>query len=328
MAKIRHTHSCAAHGRRAADRLSALHFGLNRNGWIKPDARHRPPGRYDERIPGRDGQTVTRARIVQCVFMLVAMLGVARPVSAAEVTSNGTGGGNWSDPATWRTKAVPAATDDVVISKGDSVVFDRNDGGDKVTCQKLYLDPASVLSWKTGAGAMMLTLSDALESYGVVKLDGTKAATDLLVLRLVGATPEKRTVKFIKGAGLVVMGRPNLPDGKLNVALASRPKVDEKKNETPKASIELGEGTMLEMQHADVVNFTVAPTGIDNTGAKPNERLNVVGCKFTGHAGIVCTSCDTPVFANNTFEHIGPHFPQAIYLNSCSLAEIRGNKVL
>jgi hypothetical protein len=265
-------------------------------------------------------------RLGPLVLLLVCLSAQPRIAPAAEVASNGAGGGDWSDPATWRNKALPGSADDVVIAKGDAVVFDRNDD-EKITCNKLYLDPNSVLHWKTGAGKIILTISDALESYGTLKLDGTKSADDLLELRMVGSTPEKRSAKFIKGSGLVVIGRANLPDGRHNVALTSRPKIDEKK-ETPKASLELGTGTMLELQRADVVNLLIAPSGIDNTGAKPNERINIIDNRFTGLAGINCTSCDTPVIAGNTFEQVGPLFPQAIYINGCSLADIRGNNVL
>src|SRR5262245_52791577 len=69
-----------------------------------------------------------------CVFC-----GYSSVVRAGEITTNGTGGGAWSEPATWRGGAVPKPDDEVTIRKGDAVVFDRNDDG-KITCAKLFID--------------------------------------------------------------------------------------------------------------------------------------------------------------------------------------------
>ena len=54
--------------------------------------------------------------IPRSVFALLPFV-LALPLGAAEITTNGTGGGPWSDPATWRGKAVPKAEDEVTIRK-------------------------------------------------------------------------------------------------------------------------------------------------------------------------------------------------------------------
>jgi len=54
------------------------------------------------------------------------MLSLAGVCHAVAVTSNGTGGGLWSDPATWAGKSVPANGDSVTIAPGDTVTFDVN----------------------------------------------------------------------------------------------------------------------------------------------------------------------------------------------------------
>src|SRR5581483_11839686 len=77
---------------------------------------------------------------------------------SAEATSNGTGGGNWSDPATWRGNKVPAPADEVTIRKNDTVVFDRNDDG-KTTCAKLFIDPQGALRFKSQAGKIVLVVA-------------------------------------------------------------------------------------------------------------------------------------------------------------------------
>ena len=38
------------------------------------------------------------------------------PLFAEEIHSNGLGGGDWSDPLSWREKKVPTAEDDAVIA--------------------------------------------------------------------------------------------------------------------------------------------------------------------------------------------------------------------
>src|SRR5688500_5005440 len=65
--------------------------------------------------------------------VLLCMLNV--PGSAKEITSNGLGGGRWSDGATWRGGAVPTAEDEAVIGARDTVLFDRDDV-DTPTCKQ------------------------------------------------------------------------------------------------------------------------------------------------------------------------------------------------
>src|SRR5581483_539013 len=135
----------------------------------------RPPGqrsraRLPGQLPGGSDDAMKERTAIAIVLTLVA-----GGVRAAEVTTNGTGGGPWSEAATWRGGAVPGAGDEVTIRKGDAVVFDRNDDG-KTTCAKLFIDPQGVLRFKTGAGKVVLVVSGPVESFGLVKLDGTAAA--------------------------------------------------------------------------------------------------------------------------------------------------------
>src|SRR6266567_3371108 len=130
---------------------------------------------------------------------LMAMLLATCIAPATEISTNGLGGGPWSDPATWSGKVVPTSGDDVVIQKNDIVAFDRNDDG-KVSCRKVQIDPKGVLIFKTGAGKQICCIADAIESYGVIKLDGTKSANDLFELRMVGDSVDKRKIKLGKNA--------------------------------------------------------------------------------------------------------------------------------
>ena len=53
-------------------------------------------------------------------LLTLAVLALAHPAMAAEIHSNGRGGGKWDDPATWHSGVVPAADDTVVIAMRDT----------------------------------------------------------------------------------------------------------------------------------------------------------------------------------------------------------------
>jgi hypothetical protein len=260
-------------------------------------------------------------------FLITAIsLGASSFASAAEISTNGIGGGPWSDPATWRGKAVPSPKDDVVIQKHDIVSFDRNDDG-KVSCRKLQIDPKGVFVFKTGAGKQICCVADALESFGVIKLDGTKSAGDFLELRMVGDSADKRKIKLGKGANLLLYGNANLPDNKRNVALSS-PKLPDQKNDL--VSVVEADGVVsIDWQRAYLKDVKLMAKKIDNTGSKPNERINITDNQFTGQGRIWLHSCDTPVIAKNTFEFTGakPLDEPAIEVLHSPLAEIKGNHV-
>jgi hypothetical protein len=242
----------------------------------------------------------------------------------AEITTNGAGGGRWGDPATWRGNAVPGPDDDVVIRKGDVVVFDRNDDG-KVTCRKIQIDPKGALTFQTEAGKRVCCVADGIDSYGVIKLDATRSADDHLELRLVGDAA-KRVLKLQRGAALLVWGKDKLPGGRLNAAIVCS---KDAKDKEIVGTAEAVAGVTVDLQRADVADLVVRADEIDNTGARPNERFQVNGCRFTGYARVFCQRCDTPVIAGNTFHFAGPKRSTlpAISLIRCPLAEVRGNTV-
>jgi hypothetical protein len=246
--------------------------------------------------------------------------------SSAEISTNGIGGGLWSDRATWRGNIVPSPKDDVVIQKHDIVTFDRNDDG-KVSCRKLQIDPKGVFTFKTGAGKQICAIAEAIESYGVIKLDGTKSTTDLLELRMIGDTADKRKIKLAKGAALLLYGKANLPDGQRNVVLNS-PKVADQKDEL--VSLVEADGVVsIDWQRAQLHDVKLMAKKIDNTGAKPNERINCIDNHFTGQARVWIQACDTPVIAKNTFEFKDKKQldEAAINVSYSPLSEIRGNTI-
>jgi parallel beta-helix repeat protein len=265
---------------------------------------------------------MTRTAILAAALMLCGY------ASGAEVTTNGVGGGPWSDGATWKGGKAPAADDDVVIRKGDVVTFDRNDDG-KVTCQKLFIDPKGGMKFKTGAGKIVFCCAAGIESYGPITLDGSKAATDFLELRFVGPEPANRTAKFLKGSALTTRGKQGLPKDGRNVMISSPPFADPKKDPIP-ATVTVSEGgTTVDLQHAEFASVKFVVTNIDSTGAKVGEKLTVIGNKFTGFGRFAASTCDTATIIGNSFGHpdLKRREGQAIYVYDSPLSEVKDNVV-
>jgi hypothetical protein len=268
-------------------------------------------------------------RLLTCVSLIVAS--TVAPSSSAELHSNGLGGGDWSDPISWREKVAPTAADDVVISRGDVITFDRNDDG-KTTCNRIYIDPNGSLVFKTGGGRILCAPTGQVEAFGVILLDGTRSASDKLELRMVGPTAAERTVTLLKGGKLTAAGRKNLAHGKHNVTLSTLvDPIDPKAPVKPpiETTITARDGSSLDVQRAELVNIHLMANDIDNTGAEVGERVNVVGNHFSGIAHTSITSCDSPLIADNKFtlmdKFASPH--SAMFVNGCLLSEIRGNVV-
>ncbi len=245
---------------------------------------------------------------------------------AGEEYSNGRGGGYWSDPATWRSGAVPGADAVVVIGRDDNVIFDRNDV-DRVTCGQLFIDKKGELSFKTKAGRIRASFGGLVQSNGAIRLDGTASREDRIELRMVGATMKVRLLSLRKGGSMSVIGRTDTADGKPNVLISSVR--NDKKIYHKSASVSVSRGSGLDIRRAQVVNVTIDARAVDNTGAKFNERLNIAENLFNGNSNIYLNDCDTPLVINNRFERDSQHGFEngAITVHHCQLAEIRGNEI-
>jgi hypothetical protein len=269
--------------------------------------------------------TCACARWVAAGLLLGGVLSAS--AGAAEIYSNAIGGGAWSDPATWQGGVVPGSEDDVVLASDDEVIFDRHDDA-AVSCHQLLLDPRSVLTFKTGAGPITLTVDGLLESYGHIRLDGTRSARDRLELRLAAPEADQRVLRLAQGGSLVAVGRTVRSQGERNVLLTSLPPPVEPATD-PSAGLEAQAGTTLDVQRCELANVYLQAFSIDNTGAKPGERINVVRNHFVGTSRLMLSGCDTPLVADNLFERDDPVALQqpAIYLTGCPLAEVRGNTI-
>jgi hypothetical protein len=264
-------------------------------------------------------------KLMQRILSVWLVLLSANAVRGAEIASNGNGGGPWSDPASWRGNKVPTADDDVVIQKLDIATFDRNDDG-KITCRKLQIDPKGALLFKKGGGKLVCCVAHEIENYGAIRLDATRGTGDHFELRLVGDAAAKRKIKIMKGGALLLYGRPKLPNDRRNVVLSS-PKNE--KMEHVLALVEAAAGSMLDLRHAHVNDVKLYAQTIDNTGAKPGERLQISDSQFTGQARVYCHTCDTPVIVRNTFNWPGAgQLPEpAISINASPVAEVKDNAI-
>ncbi len=279
------------------------------------------------------------SRRVSIFLGLLAIASCATTLRAAgEVHSNGTGGGLWSDSATWRTKTVPGPDDSAIVSAGDAVVFDRDDSADgKRSCKDVYIDPEGSLTFKAG-GKRVLSVQGPIESYGVIKLDASASADDLIEVRFTGPAAQ-RNLKLVKGGAFVTLGKSGLPDGKKNViirSIAPAPPAPAAGAPAPPPMpiadtlgyIDGVVGTSIDLHQTQFDGMTVRASTIDNTGAKPNERVVIADNHVTGGATIAVAICDTPSIVNNVVEYSGdPLSSYGISVGSCPLAEIRGNTV-
>lgn len=257
---------------------------------------------------------------------------IVNAASAAEVHSNGVGGGNWSAPATWKTRTVPTADDVVVIARGDVVAFDRNDS-DKITCAQIAIDPKGGLEFKS-VGTVVMAVGGPIESYGSIRIDASKVSkdTDRMELRLVAKDYAARSIKLLKGSSFQMRGKVTEPASK-NAVLISMP--GNAKLAAPNVNdlqaaqglIDAIPGVMLDMNNVRVTDMVVQGTGINNTGSKPTERLNLTDCYFTSTSRVFFTSCDTPTLVKSTFGDLqAPIKILPVTLNSSPLCELSENK--
>jgi parallel beta-helix repeat protein len=262
--------------------------------------------------------------------------GFAMAQEAKEIHSNGVGGGEWSDPATWKGGVVPTAKDDVTVTAGDQVIFNKDDTG-VVSCGALYIDPRSVLSFKNSDGVKVMCVGGPIESYGAIRMgagasrsdpDANGSPKDVQKLIMVGPTAESRSIKLMQNGSILVYGsRRKGENNKSNIYFGVG---------APAAGaavipglIKGGKSNMIDIQRAAVDNIAVTASGIDNTGSKANERFNITSCNFSGYARITIDTCDTPVIANNDFipgEGVAPAVA-AIAVSYSPLADIKGNVI-
>ena len=245
----------------------------------------------------------------------VALLGGTAGFSA-ELYSNGVGGGPWTEPASWRGKAVPGTGDVVVVATGDTIVFDGN-CTNRTACCQIMIDPQAALTFKADNAPHRLSVGGSIEAYGILRMDGTKAGEQgSMELSLAGKTENDRVIRLQRGAALFTYGADRLIDGCRNVRITTSASA-------PGGNIFIIPETMADISRATLSNIVVHAHGVDNTGFKPTERLNIIANQFVGVARIVLWGCDTPMIRNNHFQYGGA--TPAVSLDACKLGQVQNN---
>ncbi|MES2774926.1 MAG: fibronectin type III domain-containing protein [Bacteroidota bacterium] len=84
-------------------------------------------------VPGTTYMWRVYATSFESGALSTPITGTQATLSGGNITSNGTGGGNWSNAATWSTGSVPGNADNVTIKDGDLVTIDVADSVYNVT---------------------------------------------------------------------------------------------------------------------------------------------------------------------------------------------------
>lgn len=240
---------------------------------------------------------------------------------AAELYSNGVGGGPWTEPASWRGRAVPGTGDIVVVATGDTIVFDGN-CTNRTACCQIMIDPQAVLTFKTDNAPHRLSVGGPIEAYGILRMDGTKAGEQgSMELSLAGKTENDRAIRLQRGAALFAYGADRLIDGRRNVRITTSANVPGRP--ALAGDITIVTETMADISRTTLSNIVVHAQGVDNTGFKPTERLNIIANQFVGVARIALWWCDTPMIRNNHFQFGGA--APAVSIDSCKLGQVQNN---
>ena len=81
------------------------------------------------------------------IFVVLIVFFIPKIQYASIITSNGTGGGTWSDAGTW-SPSVPGCADTILILAGDSVYIGAT--VDLLACGPVYLEISGVIEFQTG----------------------------------------------------------------------------------------------------------------------------------------------------------------------------------
>lgn len=275
--------------------------------------------------PPRPGQIRRSALITGEEFAIVSLdrVGMAYP---SELHSNGRGGGAWTDPATWRENIVPFSPDTVILTAGDTVEFD-GDGQSEASCRRVFLDPRAALTFRDDGETHVLSVDGPVDSYGTIRLDGRQHSQGLLEVRFVNADPAERRLILRDKAALFLAGHESPADGRPNVRLSGGVLDKLPRLKILPATVSAGSGVQLDLQRGELMNVTLLAEKLDNTGVRPDERLQLTGNRLTGSSRVELTQCDTPVIQKNswTLGDLETDPVTALKLTGCSLAQLQYN---
>lgn len=236
--------------------------------------------------------------------------------------SNGLGGGRWTDADTWRGGKVPTEDVHVVITAGDTVVYDGGDAS-SMTCRALSLDPGGVLTFRMDGRTHRLRVAGPVHSFGTIRVDATRERASIAILELASDQVEERRLHLRDGSSLLLYGARRSRDGDANVKLISRQGAS-----SEHGILDTSGNVMIDLQQATVSAMQCRLSDIDNTGYQPAQRLNIVNSRFKEGARLILERCDTPNVSGNRFSAPGSSSAAvAITLEECHLATIRENVV-
>lgn len=117
--------------------------------------------------------------MIRSLFVVLSFASLISTVHA-QVQSNGTGGGNWNNPASWQGGVVPDFTfGTITILAGDQINVNANFTIDQTTVQvgaTLYVDPGAVLTINNGAGTDITVNGDLIVEGEFVLANGSTHA--------------------------------------------------------------------------------------------------------------------------------------------------------
>ncbi len=256
------------------------------------------------------------------VLILVFALGFGTLAQGiTERHSNGLGGGRWSDSSTWHGGILPAASDHVVITASDTVIFDAGER-DIPNCAALSIDPSGVLTFRLDGSSQRLKVAGRIESYGTIRVDASDDRGSRVAIMLCATQPEQRVIRLLRGSALLLYGTASGSADDSNVVLASEGNAEG-------GSVEATGDVLLDLQGIRISGIHLRATGIDNTGYRPLQRLNLVNNRFRDGARLTLEQCDTAVIQKNHFLQAGDStmLETAITLQQCSLTACKDNRI-
>lgn len=220
---------------------------------------------------------------------------------------------------------MPSSNDLVTIAGNDRIVVDLIDPN-RIACMELRVDPQGMLTFREGAGRHVLNVGGMIESYGAIRLDMRRSDGDAAELRLAGATRKERKLHMLRGASLVMAGRIGLVNERSNVVLSSGPVITDTNAPPvdPTGELLAQNGSSLDFQRVEIRDVRLHAEALDNTGVDPNERMRIIGCRFTERANLNVQSCDTAMIVDNVFDS-DLHVDHAILIQPSVLSDVRGN---